>query len=71
VKDATEPRIGMKADDLLKMRGRGKEYTKAAPQWVKESQAAVWHYEDCSVVLVHDGKCYRVKAVVRGDGDGD
>ncbi len=65
-------RVGMRADELRKMRGRSKSDLIAGPQWLEPRQSAVWHYQDCSVVLertTEDGP-YRVKEVVEGDGDG-
>ena len=59
-------RVGMKADEVLKLRGRGRAHAVAAPQWLEERRSAVWHYQDCSVVLertTEDGP-YRVKEVV-------
>ena len=64
-------RVGMKADEVLKLRGRSRADAVAAPQWLEGGQSAVWHYQDCSVVLertTEDGP-YRVKEVVEGDGD--
>jgi hypothetical protein len=51
----------MTADEVLKMR-----LDAVAPaQWVEEGKSAVWHYADLSVVLAHDGECYRVREVVK------
>ena len=64
-------RVGMRADELRKMRGRGKADLVTAPQWLEARQSAVWHYQDCSVVLeraTEDGP-YRVKEVVEGGSD--
>ena len=67
-------RVGMRADELRKMRGRGKFDLVAAPQWLEGGKSAVWHYQDCSVVLertTEDGP-YRVKEVGEGnDGSED
>lgn len=60
-----EPRIGMKADEVLKLRGRGAAFAVAPAQWVEQGKSAVWHYRDISVVFEHDGTCYRVKRIVR------
>ena len=55
----------MTADEVLKMRGRSRLDAVAPAQWVEEGKSAVWHYADLSVVLAHDGECYRVREVVK------
>ena len=69
-------RVGMRADDVLKLRGRSRAHSVAAPQWLEGGKSAVWHYQDCSVVLERDTVAggpagpYRVKEVVEGMSDG-
>jgi hypothetical protein len=71
-KEPSPVRVGMKADEVLKLRGRGLANAVAAPQWIEINVSAVWHYQDCSVVLARkDGSSpYRVTKVV-GKGEAD
>lgn len=64
-KPASEIRVGMLADDVLKMRGRSVGYAVAAPEWIVQGRSVRWHYADCSVVLERDGEDgpYRVKEI--------
>lgn len=62
-KPPSKPRVGMRADELLKMRGRSRADAVGFPEWIVPRQSAAWHYRDCSVLLEHDGVCYRVKEV--------
>ena len=60
----------MKADEVLKLRGRSRAHAVAGAQWLEEGKSAVWHYPDCSVVLERDGDGpYRVTEVVEGGAD--
>lgn len=64
----TKPHIGLKSNELLKMRGRSRIDAVAPPQWIELGKSAVWHYQDCSIVLEHDGQEYRVKEIVENVG---
>jgi len=57
----------MKADEVLKLRGRGREHASAPGEWLETKKRAAWHYADMDLVLEHDGTCYRVKEIVRKD----
>jgi len=61
-------RIGMRADEVLKMRGRGKVYAVAPAEWLEYGKSAVWHYADCSLVLEKQepSGIWRVSQVVTG-----
>lgn len=64
-------RVGMRADELRKMRGRGPFDLVSPPEWVEYGQSAKWHYADCTVTLERDGDGpYRVTEVVEVEGDG-
>jgi hypothetical protein len=66
MKVASAVRVGMPADDVLKMRGRSAEYAIAMPTQVgleKEGHIIAWHYFDCDVILHRRNGCYRVKEV--------
>ena len=65
-------RVGMLADDVLKMRGRNVGFAVAAPEWIEYGKSAKWHYADCTVTLARDGEDgpYRVIEVVEGESDG-
>jgi hypothetical protein len=54
----------MKADEVLKLRGRGKKDAAAEPQWVAQG-VAEWRYKDCSVLMVYSDGCYRVGRVTQ------
>jgi len=65
-KPASLVRVGMKADDVLKLRQRSAQWAVAAPTAEgqdDEGWIAVWHYIDCDVVLHRRNGCYRVKEV--------
>jgi len=68
-KRAVSPvRIGLLADEVLKLRGREAEHSIAAPTILEiDGQGhiakAVWYYADCDVVLEHDGQAFRVHEV--------
>ena len=67
---ASTVRIGTKADEVLKMRGRSGDVQVAYPSYVgKDGQGFVvaWHYEDCDIILHRREGCYRVKEVLRND----
>lgn len=69
MKRAPSPvRFGMRADDVLKLRGRGKKDAVAQPTMLDRVTAG-WHYADCTVALRHDGRCYRVVAVIPVKGE--
>jgi len=63
-------RVGMRADDVLKMRGRNVGYSIAAPEWIGYGQSAKWFYADCTVVVQRDGDGpYRVTEVLEKETD--
>lgn len=67
MKVASAVRVGMPADDVLKMRGRSVEYAIAAPTEVdkeEEGYVVAWHYFDCDVILHRRNGCYRVREVL-------
>ena len=66
-------RVGMLADDVLKMRGRDITHSSAPPQWVKYGTSVKWYYADCSVLLARDGEDgpYRVIEVTETEGEDD
>lgn len=63
----SKPHIGMKADEVLKMKGRSANDSHQDPSVTfgpdGEIIQVVWHYDDLSVTLAYDGSCYRVKEV--------
>ena len=62
-------RVGMKADEVLKLRGRSRAYAVAPPEWLEPLQSAVWHYADCSLVLEKEEEpsgIWRVTQIVTG-----
>jgi hypothetical protein len=64
---ANKPYIGMKADEVLKMKGRS---WLDAEGWCGHKMpdgSVEWRYADCVVVLRHDGKMYRVVEVREHD----
>lgn len=68
-RDAASPvRIGMKADEVLKLRGRSKQFATKMPTFEgKDEQGwpmAGWHYQDCMVILHKRQGCMRVKEVL-------
>ena len=63
---ATTIREGVKADEVLKMRGRSSEFAVNRPTMEGKDENGhiiAWHYEDCDVVLHWRNGCYRVKEV--------
>ncbi len=71
----SDPHIGMKADEVLKMKGRSVDDAVRDPTPLFDPTGEIlqvtWHYADCDVVLAHDGKCYRVRELVRHGLDTD
>ena len=71
-------RVGMRADELRKMRGRSKFDLVAAPVWVEYGRVVRWFYADCMVTLRKDELenypglfgPYRVTEVLEEVGDG-
>lgn len=61
------PHVGLPADELLKMRGRGQEQILEWPSPIMgmdaEGLLIDWHYEDCTVRLHRRGGRYRVAEV--------
>lgn len=60
------PRIGIRADDLLKMKGRSKDDAIAMPTPVGKDEngyVVAWHYKDCDVILHRKLGHYRVREV--------
>jgi hypothetical protein len=67
MKVASAVRVGMPADDVLKMRGRSSEYAIAVPTEVDKDEmgyVVAWHYFDCDVLLHWRNGCYRVREVL-------
>jgi hypothetical protein len=69
MKAASLIRVGTRADEVLKMRGRGAEFTVARPalvgtEWDTGGRYVIaWHYDDCDVILHYRNNCYRVREV--------
>lgn len=65
---ASSIRIGMKADEVLKLRGRSKQFATKVPTFEGEDEngfpLAGWHYVDCMVILHKKAGCFRVKEVI-------
>ena len=61
-------RVGMKADEVLKLRGRSKAHAVAPAEWLEPGKSAVWHYADCSLVLEKEepSGIWRVTQIVTG-----
>ena len=54
MKPASLIRPGLKADELLKMRGRSAQWAIDSPTYIGEDGERLvfaWHYQDCDVVL--------------------
>lgn len=67
MKVASAVRVGMKADEVLKMRGRSREYAIEMPTEVgkdEEGYVVAWHYFDCDVILHRRNGCYRVREIL-------
>ena len=63
---ASTVRAGMRADEILKMRGRSDRDAVADPSLEGRDEHGliiVWHYADCDVVLQWNNGCIRVKEV--------
>lgn len=61
------PRIGIRADEVLKMKGRSKDDAIAMPTKLGEDEGGyivAWHYTDCDVILHRRLGHYRVREVV-------
>jgi hypothetical protein len=59
-------REGMRADEVLKMRGRSTECMPSRPTGEGKDEHGwiiAWHYDDCDVILHRRNGCYRVKEV--------
>ena len=59
-------KVGIRADELLKMRGRSEDFVIRDQKVVGKDENGLiveWHYQDCTVTLGHDGKMYRVREV--------
>lgn len=69
-KAATPVRVGMKADEVLKLRGRSKQFATKMPTFEGEDESgwplAGWHYADCVMILHRQQNCMRVKEVIDG-----
>jgi len=67
VKPPSIPRVGLPADELLKMRGRGQEQILEWPSPIMgmddEGLLVDWHYTDCTVRLHYRRGRYRVASV--------
>jgi len=67
--DPSPVRVGMRADEVLKMRGRSAEYAVRGPNGTQEKGRlrVEWYYADCTVVLCRKSEPgpYRVKEVHR------
>jgi len=65
--DAKPLTVGMKADEVLKMRGRSEDYSVRGPKVIEAGPEGLrvveWYYEDCTVELRHDGALWRVSEV--------
>jgi len=59
-------RVNMRADEVLKLRGRSKAHAVAPAEWLEQGKSAIWHYADCSLVLEKQSGIYRVTRVVTG-----
>jgi len=58
----------MKADEVLKLRGRSRDFATKMPTYEGEDEQgfplAGWHYVDCMVILHKRQGCMRVKEVL-------
>lgn len=70
-KPPTPVRVGMKANEVLKLRGRSKAHAIGPATWVQYRQQAAWFYADCTVFLERKGdEGYRVvKVTERKEGE--
>ena len=70
-KPPTPVRVGMPADEVLKLRGRNEDHAVKNPfvSGTDEHGLVVeWYYADCTVELRHDGTVYRVVKVTEKEG---
>lgn len=72
MRDIASPvRVGMKADEVLKLRRRSKQFAIRMPTLEgKDGQGqsiVAWHYADCKVILHWKMGCYRVKEIRDGE----
>jgi len=66
IEQASEIKVGMTADEVLKMRGRSEDHATANPKVMAadgDRLVVEWSYADCVVVLRHDGNRYGVSEV--------
>ena len=63
--------VGIRADELLKMRGRSVGFAVKAPEWVKYGKSAQWFYADCTVKLEREGDGPYIVTEVLETEDGD
>ena len=70
-KPPTPVRVGMKADEVLKLRGLSRLHAIGPAEWLEYGQSAIWHYADCDVVLARQGDdgVYRVVEMVEKGED--
>jgi len=65
------PRVGMKADEVLKMKMRSQENADWPRVTKRDGHGRIeeveWTYPDCVVVLRHDGALFRVAEVRDND----
>ena len=60
------PTVGMRTDELLKVKGRSEDHIVKNPFVSGRDEHGLvveWYYEDCTVELRHDGVLYRVVEV--------
>ena len=72
-KPPTPIHVGMKADEVLKLRGRHEDHA-VKDLFVSGADehglVVEWYYADCTVELRHDGTLYRVvKVTEKGEED--
>ena len=66
MKPASLIRPGIRADEMLKMRGRSAQWAVQTPTLLgtdEERMVIAWHYVDCDVILHYRNNCYRVREV--------
>jgi len=66
MKRASQIRIGMGADEVLKLRGRSEDFIVENPRVLGHDGRGLvvkWFYGDCTVTLRRNGKVYRVSDV--------
>jgi len=65
-KRVSKIRIGMRADEVLKLRGRSEDFIVQNPRVLGNDDHGLvvkWFYGDCEITLKHDGKVYRVAEI--------